>query len=69
MKLLVLAGALNGLILPVALALMLLAASKKGYLKNYHHPIALKIAGWLVVAVMSFLGIKLLATELPKLWI
>ena len=67
-KLLVLAGALNGLILPVSLALMLMAASKKEYLQNYHHPLLLKLAGWMVVAIMSFLGIKLLLTELPRLW-
>ena len=54
--LLVFAGAFNGLILPIALAVILLAASRSNLMKDYKHPIALQVAGWLVVMVMSWMG-------------
>ncbi|WPQ62736.1 NRAMP family divalent metal transporter [Chitinophaga sancti] len=53
--LLIIAGALNGLILPIALAVMLLAASRR--LKDYKHPLALSLVGWVVVVVMGWLSI------------
>lgn len=55
-KLLVLAGAVNGLILPVALAVMLVAVNKTSIVKEYKHPVLLQAAGWLVVAAMSYMG-------------
>ena len=56
-KLLVLAGAVNGLILPVALALILLAAVRTKLMQGYRHPVLLQLMGWLVVAVMTYMGI------------
>ena len=56
-SLLILAGAVNGLILPVALAVILLAVGKKKIIGNYRHPLWLTLAGWLVVAVMSWMGV------------
>ena len=53
--LLVMAGALNGLILPVALAVILIAASNKTLLKNYVHPFWMQLIGWLVVIAMTAL--------------
>ncbi|MDE3251665.1 MAG: divalent metal cation transporter [Bacteroidota bacterium] len=55
-KVLVTVGALNGFILPVALAVMLLAAGKTRLVGTYRHPIVLQIAGWLVVGIMSWMG-------------
>ncbi len=55
-KILVTVGALNGLILPVALAVILIAATNKRLVNNYRHPIWLIIAGWLVVVAMSWMG-------------
>jgi len=55
-KILVTVGALNGLILPVALAVILIAATNKRLVNNYRHPIWLQIAGWLVVVAMSWMG-------------
>jgi len=52
-QLLVTAGALNGLILPVALAVMLIAAIRQ----SYRHPLWLQLAGWVVVIVMGWLSI------------
>ncbi|MBP1651369.1 MAG: divalent metal cation transporter [Bacteroidetes bacterium] len=59
-QLLIIAGALNGLILPVALAVMLVAASSM--LKDYKHPLALSLIGWVVVIVMGWLSILTLNT-------
>ncbi|MCX6319475.1 MAG: divalent metal cation transporter [Bacteroidetes bacterium] len=59
-KLLVFAGAINGLILPIALAVMLIAVNKTSIVKEYKHPLWLQIAGWLVVGVMTWMGIKTL---------
>jgi Mn2+/Fe2+ NRAMP family transporter len=46
------AGTINGFILPVGLALILLASRKKKLLGEYVHPLALQIAGWAVVVIM-----------------
>ncbi len=55
--LLIMAGAVNGLILPIALAVILLAARKKGIVGNYRHPAWMQAAGWLVVLAMSYMGL------------
>lgn len=55
-RLLILAGAVNGLILPIALAVILLAAEKSSIVQQYRHPLWMKIMGWIVVAVMSWMG-------------
>lgn len=56
-KILVTVGALNGLILPIALAVILIAARHKKIVGNYKQLLWLDIAGWLVVAVMTTLSI------------
>jgi Mn2+/Fe2+ NRAMP family transporter len=56
-QLLVIAGALNGLILPVALAVILIASHKKNLMGTYKHPHWLRISGWLVVGIMLWLSI------------
>lgn len=55
-RLLLWAGALNGLILPLALAVILLAVGRNRAGAGYRHPVWLLAAGWLVVAVMAWLG-------------
>lgn len=65
---LIVAGALNGLILPVALAVILIAATKTRIVGTYKHPIWLYIAGWIVVAVMTFMGIKILSDTGSRLF-
>lgn len=67
-KLLILVGALNGLILPVSLAMILLSVYRKKITQYYRHPIWMSIAGWVVVVTMSWMGVKILLTDLPKLW-
>jgi Mn2+/Fe2+ NRAMP family transporter len=56
--LLVIAGALNGLILPISLAMLLIAVFKKRLVGNYKHPVWLSVAGWIVVVIMGFMGAK-----------
>jgi Mn2+/Fe2+ NRAMP family transporter len=56
-RLLIIAGALNGLILPVALAVILLAATQRRLTGSYRHPVWMHAAGWLVVLVMGWLSI------------
>lgn len=57
-QLLILAGGVNGLILPIALAIILIAATKSTLMKGYKHPLWMQICGWAVVAVMSWMGYK-----------
>lgn len=55
-QLLIFAGAINGFILPIALAIILLAATKSRLMKGYQHPLWMQICGWVVVAVMTWMG-------------
>ena len=61
---LVLAGALNGLILPLALGTLLIAVYKKDVVGSYKHPIWLTITGAFVVVVMGVLGIMTLIEQI-----
>jgi len=56
-KLLVSAGAINGFILPLSLAVILLASRKKTIVGAYIHPMWMQIAGWIVVALMSWMSV------------
>lgn len=56
--LLVWAGAINGFILPLALAVILIASGKRSLMKAYRHPLVLQVSGWVVVAVLGWMGIK-----------
>lgn len=60
-SLLIIAGGVNGLILPIALALILVAANQKRIVGDYKHPLWMQAAGWLVVALMSYMGAVSLA--------
>lgn len=55
-SILVAAGILNGLILPVALAVMLIAVTQKRLFSSYRHPLWMHITGWIVVAMMSWMS-------------
>lgn len=60
-KLLILAGSLNGLILPLTLGTVLLASGNKKVVGEYKHPKWLLILGIIVVAASLFLGVKSLS--------
>lgn len=57
---LVWAGTINGFILPVGLALILIASRKKAITGDYQHPLWMQIAGWLVVLIMAYFTIQTL---------
>ncbi|MEW9670361.1 NRAMP family divalent metal transporter [Ammoniphilus sp. 3BR4] len=67
-KILVLVGALNGLILPLSLGVMLIAAYKKTIVGDYKHPIWMAAFGAVVVVAMGLMGGYTLFTQLPTLF-
>ena len=56
-SLLILAGSVNGLILPVTLAVMLFATHKSEIVGAYKHNKVLYYTGWIVVLVTSYIGV------------
>lgn len=54
--LLVLAGSLNGLILPITLGIMLIASRKKEIVGDYKHPIVLTVLGIIIVIATAYTG-------------
>ncbi len=66
--LLILAGAFNGLILPVALGTLLIAAYKKEIVGDYKHPLWLTIFGAIVFIATAYLAAVTLITQVPKLF-
>ncbi len=66
-KLLVMAGAINGLILPIALAVILIAANRQTVVQQYKHPLLLHIIGWAVVAAMTWMGFLTIQQYISKL--
>ncbi len=67
-EILLFAGAINGLILPIALSIMLIAATKKRIMKGYKHPVWMQLAGWIVVVVMSWMGYFIIQETVTKLF-
>ena len=66
--LLILAGSLNGLILPVTLGICLVASQNKSIMgENYRHPKVLLILGIIVVLITAYLGVVSLGS-LTKLF-
>ena len=60
-KLLVLAGSLNGLILPITLAITLIASKKTEIVGKYKHSNILFLLGWVVVLVTAYIGVQSLS--------
>ncbi|ASV67856.1 NRAMP family divalent metal transporter [Cytobacillus sp. FSL W7-1323] len=67
-KILVLVGSLNGLILPIALGVMLIAAHKAKIVGDYKHPLWLTLFGLLIVIVMALMGGYSLINGIPQLF-
>lgn len=67
--LLVLAGAVNGLILPITLGICLIASKKKSIMgEKYHHPTWLLVLGIIVVILSAYLGITTFVSNLGSLF-
>jgi Mn2+/Fe2+ NRAMP family transporter len=56
-NILVTVGALNGLILPISMAVMLITAAQPATMHGYQHPRWLLWLGWLVVIVMGYMSV------------
>jgi Mn2+/Fe2+ NRAMP family transporter len=67
-QLLVLAGGLNGLILPVTLGVVLVAARRRDLMGEYRHPVTWLAAGWLAWAVSLVAG-AIALREMGRLWL
>jgi len=58
-KLLIFAGSVNGLILPISLGTMLFAAHNKNIIgPTYKHPKVLTVLGWIMVLFTAWMGFK-----------
>jgi Mn2+/Fe2+ NRAMP family transporter len=55
--LLLMAGLVNGFILPIALAVMLIASRKLTVLKQFKYPLWIETAGWMVVLIMGGMSV------------
>jgi Mn2+/Fe2+ NRAMP family transporter len=66
--LLVLAGAFNGLILPLTLGSILLAAHNRKIVGSYNHPLWLTIFGFIIVVLTAYLGVRTLIISIPQLF-
>ncbi len=65
-QLLIFAGAINGLILPLALAIVLIAATRSRLMKGYQHPVWMQLAGWVIVLAMGWMGVLAVSEWLFK---
>ncbi|MDY5663888.1 MAG: NRAMP family divalent metal transporter [Blautia sp.] len=67
--LLVLAGAFNGLILPITLGICLIVSQKKTIMgQNYKHPMILLILGIIVVILSAYMGVTTFVSKLGSLF-
>ena len=68
-QLLIIAGAVNGLILPISLGICLIASKNKKVVgKDYKHPTWLLIIGIIVVVIAAYFGIKGFGSNIVKLF-
>ncbi|WP_416729706.1 NRAMP family divalent metal transporter [Fictibacillus sp. JL2B1089] len=65
---LILVGALNGLILPISLGVMLIAAYKPKIVGDYKHPMWMTVFGAVIVLIMAAMSVYTMYTEVPKLF-
>ncbi len=63
-ELLLMAGLVNGFILPFALSIMLIAGRKLPILKQYKYPIWIEAMGWMVVIMMGTMSVLALTQQL-----
>jgi Mn2+/Fe2+ NRAMP family transporter len=67
-RVLILVGALNALILPLSLGAMLVASRRPALLGGYRHSPLLVAAGGVVALVMAILGGYTIVAQVPLLW-
>jgi Mn2+/Fe2+ NRAMP family transporter len=67
-SILIMVGALNAFILPLALGIILFASRKPAIVNQYRHPWWLTIAGWVVVVALGLMCIFTLTSDIGRLW-
>jgi Mn2+/Fe2+ NRAMP family transporter len=67
-SILIIVGALNAFILPLALGIILFASRRAAIVNQYRHPWWLTIAGWVVVVVLGLMCISVLMSDFERLW-
>jgi Mn2+/Fe2+ NRAMP family transporter len=67
-QVLVAVGALNGFILPIALAVMLIAAYQRKLVGTYRHPVLLLVFGVMVAMATSAMSIYTMVKDWDKLF-
>ena len=65
-ELLLMAGLVNGFILPFALSIMLIAGRRLPILKKFKYPLWIEVMGWLVVTIMGTMSVFALLEQLKK---
>ncbi|MCT1525214.1 NRAMP family divalent metal transporter [Sphingobacterium hotanense] len=58
--LLIIAGAVNGIILPLSLAVMLIAAYRRDIVGDYKQPAVLTIIGVVIIAILTYMSSKVI---------
>lgn len=66
-SILIIVGALNAFILPLALGIILLVSRKTTIVNQYRHPWWMIIVGWVVVVTLALMSIYTLA-DLGRIW-
>ena len=61
-------GALNGLILPISLGVMLVASRHRAIVGDYRHSVLLTLGGVIVAASMAAMGVWSLWKQIPLLF-
>lgn len=67
-KVMILSGTLNALILPLALGAMLIASRRKDIVSDYKHSKVMTVMGWVVVAIATYMAIVSL-NGIPAMWL
>lgn len=62
-KVLVVVGTINGFVLPISLASILIGAYNKKVVGEYKHPVWMTCAGFVVVAIMAYMSIHTVVTQ------
>lgn len=57
-RVLIFAGLVNGFILPLALAIVLIAFRKNKKQLNFHQPVWIEVLGWVVVVLMAGMSVR-----------
>lgn len=56
-SLMIVAGTVNGFILPITLSVMLIATRRKDIVGDYLHPKVLYYLGWVVVLITAYIAV------------